>query len=108
VNWFRRNAEGGFAWPGFGDNMRVLAWIVERCRGRARGMASPLGTAPTRDDLDWRGSTFLAAAFADVMRLDTAEWRAELAAHDALFARVGPKVPAVLVAERRRLGDRLR
>jgi phosphoenolpyruvate carboxykinase (GTP) len=107
VNWFRRDANGKFAWPGFGDNMRVLAWIVERCRGRAAGMTSLLGVAPGFDDLDWRGSSLDATAFAKLMRVDAAEWGLELAAHDALFASVGGKTPAVLIAERKRLGERV-
>jgi phosphoenolpyruvate carboxykinase (GTP) len=107
VNWFRRDANGKFAWPGFGDNMRVLAWIVERCRGRVAGTVSPLGVAPGFADLDWRGSSLDAAAFAKLMRVDAAEWGLELAAHDALFARVGEKMPAALIAERKRLGERV-
>jgi len=107
VNWFRKDADGRFAWPGFGENMRVLAWMFERCAGRAGGVETPLGTTPSYADLDWRGSAYEAGAFAGVVGLERQAWGRELAAHDELLAKVGPKMPVPLQAERRRLEGRL-
>ena len=107
VNWFRKSDEGKFAWPGFGENMRVLRWIVERCRNRSNAKESAVGLVPDFGDLDWTRASFDAARFADVMRVDRAQWERELAEHDALFAKVGAKRPAALGAERDRLARRL-
>jgi len=107
VNWFRKDADGRFAWPGFGENMRVLAWMFERCAGRAGGVETPLGTTPSYADLDWRGSAYEAGAFAGVVGLEREAWGRELAAHDELLAKVGPKMPVPLQVERRRLEGRL-
>ena len=107
VNWFRKNGDGKFAWPGFGQNMRVLQWVVERCRGRAHADEAVVGLVPAYGDLNWTGATFDAARFADVMHVDRAQWERELAAHDTLFAKLGAKRPAALQAERERLEQRL-
>ncbi|MCC6194690.1 MAG: phosphoenolpyruvate carboxykinase (GTP) [Burkholderiales bacterium] len=106
VNWFRKNGEGKFVWPGFGQNMRVLQWMVERSRGRAHARESEVGLVPEFGDLDWSGSTFDAQRFGEVTRLDRGQWLAELAAHDALFAKVGEKCPPALARERERLAAR--
>jgi phosphoenolpyruvate carboxykinase (GTP) len=107
VNWFRKDASGKFAWPGFGQNMRVLQWIVDRCRGRAHARDNAVGLAPLYEDLNWGDTSFDAARFADVMNVDRAQWERELAAHDALFAKLGEKRPRALAAERERLAQRL-
>ena len=107
VNWFRTDANGKFAWPGFGQNMRVLQWIVERCRGRGHAIETPLGMEPAYGDLNWKGLEFPPERFAQVMQVDKKLWARELAEHDALFAKVGAKEPAELAHERRRLGGRL-
>ncbi len=104
VNWFRTDQNGKFAWPGFGQNMRVLKWIVERCQGKAHAVQTPLGLQPEYVDLDWRGLEFGPERFATVMRLDDARWQSELAAHDELFAKLGAKQPQVFAAQRRQLG----
>jgi phosphoenolpyruvate carboxykinase (GTP) len=106
VNWFRTDENGKFAWPGFGQNMRVLKWIVERCQGKAHAVQTPLGLQPEYVDLDWSGLEFGPERFATVMRLDDARWQRELAAHDELFAKLGTKQPQVFVAQRRQLGAR--
>jgi phosphoenolpyruvate carboxykinase (GTP) len=103
VNWFRKDDEGRFVWPGFGQNMRVLKWIVERCMGAARARETALGLVPEYDDLDWSGLDFGASRFSSVMRVDPASWKRELDSHDALFARLGKKRPASLMRERERL-----
>ena len=108
VNWFRTDANGKFTWPGFGQNMRVLQWIVERCRGRGHVVETPLGLEPAYADLNWTGLEFPPERFAEVMRVDKRLWARELAEHDALFAKLGPKEPVELARERKRLGERLR
>jgi phosphoenolpyruvate carboxykinase (GTP) len=107
VNWFRTDAEGKFVWPGFGQNMRVLRWIVQRCRSQARGVETALGLQPEYDDLDWNGLEFSAERFGQVMRVERELWERELAAHDQLFAKLGTKQPGTLTALRRSLGAKL-
>ncbi|MEP7180798.1 MAG: phosphoenolpyruvate carboxykinase (GTP) [Betaproteobacteria bacterium] len=107
VNWFRTDENGKYAWPGFGQNMRVLQWIVDRCRGRGHAVETVLGLEPAYGDLNWTGLDFPPDRFAQVMKVDRALWVRELAAHDALFAKLGTKRPPALTAERTRLGGRL-
>jgi phosphoenolpyruvate carboxykinase (GTP) len=107
VNWFRKDEDGKFVWPGFGQNMRVLQWVVERCRGRAHAVENAVGLVPEFADLDWTGTQFDAARFAGVMQVRRDEWERELASHDALFAKLGAKLPLALQAERERLAGRL-
>ncbi|MHB8493460.1 MAG: phosphoenolpyruvate carboxykinase (GTP) [Casimicrobiaceae bacterium] len=103
VNWFRKDANGRLVWPGFGQNMRVLKWVIERCAGRAEAIETALGFVPRYDDLDWSGLEFGAERFVEVMRIDSAQWALELGSHDALFERLGDKRPDALMSERARL-----
>jgi phosphoenolpyruvate carboxykinase (GTP) len=108
VNWFRRDANGKFLWPGFSENMRVLAWIVERCQGRAQGAESPLGLMPRYEDLNWAGMEKLTPGrFAELTRIDAAAWKEELRSHDELFAKLGARLPSALEARRGRMHERL-
>jgi phosphoenolpyruvate carboxykinase (GTP) len=107
VNWFRKDANGKFVWPGFGQNMRVLQWVIERCAGRAHADEIATGLAPAYADLNWTGSDFDADRFAAVMNVDCGQWQRELASHDELFAKLGAKRPSALQAERERLGSKL-
>jgi phosphoenolpyruvate carboxykinase (GTP) len=107
VNWFRKDESGKFAWPGFGENMRVLQWIVERCSGRAHARESAVGLVPDYEDLNWSHAAYDGARFAQVMRIDPVQWGRELEAHDALFEKLGTKRPAALAGERDRLAQRL-
>ena len=100
VNWFRTDEKGGFAWPGFGDNARVLKWIIERSEGRVGGQQTVLGTAPNYEDMDWSGSDFTKEQFANVTKLDKATWLAELEGVKEWFAKMGDKLPAKLAAIR--------
>ncbi len=106
VNWFRKDAEGKFVWPGFGQNMRVLEWVVERSRGRGHAVETPVGLAPAYADLNWSDGAFDAERFDAVMHVDGVQWQRELAAHDELFGKLGGKLPAALQAERNRLTAR--
>ncbi|HET7260348.1 MAG TPA: phosphoenolpyruvate carboxykinase (GTP) [Casimicrobiaceae bacterium] len=103
VNWFRKDAGGRFVWPGFGQNMRVLKWIVERCAGRAEAVETALGLMPRYDDIDWTGIEFDAKRFQEAMHIDRAQWESEIALHDALFAKLGERWPEALIGERERL-----
>ena len=107
VNWFRKDAQGGFVWPGFGENMRVLEWIVGRCAGTADAVETPLGMMPRYDDLTWGGLAFGPDRYEAVTHVDRDEWSRELVAHDALFDRIGPKRPSELDTQRERLAERL-
>ena len=107
VNWFRKDAQGRFVWPGFGENMRVLQWIVGRCKGTARAVETPLGFAPAYHDVEWAGLEFGPDRFDAVNAVDRDEWARELASHDDFFSRIGSQQPTELVSERRRLAGRL-
>lgn len=108
VNWFRKDANGKFAWPGFGNNMRVLKWIVERCQGRAQATETPLGLAPRYEDLTWDGLNFSREQYSQVMATDGVKWTKELASHDKLFATIGDKLPEPIRVQREKMGDRIK
>jgi phosphoenolpyruvate carboxykinase (GTP) len=93
VNWFRRDADGKFLWPGFSDNFRILKWVVDRVHGRARSTEVPLGWAPKYEDLDWRGLTFTPEQYTKVMTADIAEWTTELASQDEMFFKMWDRLP---------------
>ncbi len=103
VNWFRTDADGKFAWPGFGQNMRVLKWIVERCLGGAHARTTALGLQPDYADIDWRGLEFAPERFAGVMNVDPERWNQELQAHLRLFEMLGRKQPQAFAIKRRDL-----
>ena len=108
VNWFRRDANGKFLWPGFGENLRVLAWIVGRCQGRAGGVETPLGTMPRHEDLNWTGlENMTAARFAELTSVDAKAWQEELHSHDELFAKLGARLPQALETRRGRMHEKL-
>src|SRR5499427_6624344 len=90
VNWFRTDAAGKFIWPGYGENMRVLKWIVERCQGRASGVKTPIGHVPAFDDLEWKGlEGFTGDKYQRVSAVDAPEWKRELKLHDELLKMLG-------------------
>jgi phosphoenolpyruvate carboxykinase (GTP) len=97
VNWFRTDEKGDFLWPGYGENMRVLTWIVERANGQAYGVESPLGWMPRYEDIDWRGLNFPAKQFHDLMTVDTALWKKEIQLHEELFITLYDKLPKELI-----------
>jgi phosphoenolpyruvate carboxykinase (GTP) len=100
VNWFRKDAEGKFIWPGFGDNMRVLKWIVDRSRGRALGKETPIGWQPHYEDLEWKDLDFSKEKFEALQSFDRAAWRAEVIGHEELFIDLHDHLPKEMVYER--------
>jgi len=108
VNWFRRDANGKFIWPGFSENMRVLAWIVGRCHDRAQGTETPLGIMPRFEDLVWEGlERFSANQYREIAAVEPGAWRDELSSHDALLGKLGRHLPSELEARRNALHDQL-
>jgi phosphoenolpyruvate carboxykinase (GTP) len=104
VNWFRKGPDGKFVWPGFGQNMRVLEWVVERCQGQAGGVETPLGLAPRYGDLNWQGIDFGQHKFAQVMSIDGSTWNKELASHEQLFQEGRRQATRILRVQREQLG----
>lgn len=94
VNWFRKDDDGNFAWPGFGENTRVLKWIVQRSKGRVSAVESPIGWMPRYQDMDWTGlDDFHSDDFDKVMAVDREAWKKEVLAHEELFANAYDKLP---------------
>jgi phosphoenolpyruvate carboxykinase (GTP) len=93
VNWFRKDENGKFMWPGYGDNMRVLKWIIDRVQGRAYGVESPIGWVPKYEDMDWRGLDFNRDQFNKAMSIDREMWKQEIASHEDLFMKLYDKLP---------------
>jgi phosphoenolpyruvate carboxykinase (GTP) len=100
VNWFRKDADGKFIWPGFGENMRVLQWIVDRVRGRASAVESPLGHMPTYQALNWRGLAFDKPSFHSIMDVDRSEALREAEEQAVYFEMFGARLPRELAAQR--------
>jgi phosphoenolpyruvate carboxykinase (GTP) len=100
VNWFRKNEKGEYLWPGFGDNMRILQWVIRRAKGQARAFEGPLGWTPKYDDIDWTGLNFTKEQFREVMRVDREEWFQEIASHNELFFKLYDRLPRDLTAIR--------
>ena len=99
VNWFRQDEDGKFIWPGFGENSRVLKWIVERCRGLSGARKTAVGYVPGPEDLDLTGLDLSADQLADLLKIDRDKWLAEVASIRHNFESYGPKLPAELWQE---------
>jgi phosphoenolpyruvate carboxykinase (GTP) len=107
VNWFRKGADGKFVWPGYGENMRVLAWMIGRVQGTAAGQENVFGISPRYEDLSWQGLNFSREQFASVIGIDRAAWQQELKLHEELFAQLAYHLPAELPASMLALSARL-
>jgi len=96
VNWFRRSADGKFLWPGYGDNSRVLKWICERVEGTGKAQTTPIGNIPTPDALDMSGLDMPAGNLEELLKVDLAGWKNEIADVAANYAKLGAKLPKAL------------
>jgi len=107
VNWFRKGADGKFVWPGYGENMRVLKWMIDRIEGKAMGVDNGFGVSPAFDEITWTGLDFTPAQFATVTSLDKADWKTEIALHTELFTQLAYHLPAQLHSTKAQLEQRL-
>ncbi len=107
VNWFRRDKDGKFLWPGFGENSRVLKWALERMDGNAAAIETPIGHVPTVDSLDLEGLKMTRAQIEEALRVDNQEWQAEIPLIEEWFDKIGEKMPTVLWTELDGLKSRL-
>lgn len=108
VNWFRKDAQGKFIWPGFGENMRALKWIVDRCHGRGVGIESPLGWVPSWEEINWDGlEDFTPEKFFEIMNIHREEARSEASEQEELFTRFGDHLPREMELQREMLLNRL-
>ena len=107
VNWFRKDADGKFMWPGFSENMRVLKWIVDRTKGRALARETPIGWMPRYEDMEWKGMDLPKERFDELQKFDREAWRKEVIEHEELFIGLHDHLPKEMVYERELLICRL-
>jgi phosphoenolpyruvate carboxykinase (GTP) len=108
VNWFRKNGNGTFLWPGFGENMRVLKWIVDRCRDRIGADESPLGWVPNPETFDFDGiDGFSRGQFQHAQTISEDDWRKEIVMQEEFFSKLYPHVPQELILQCELLAARL-
>ena len=107
VNWFRKDEAGKFVWPGYGDNMRVLKWMIDRLEGQAQGQETIFGITPTYGELNWTGLSFTADQFKTVTSIDKAAWQQELQLHNTHFEQLAYNLPKALLDTKAALAQRL-
>ena len=107
VNWFRKGTDGKFVWPGFGDNMRVLSWMIGRIEGTAQGEEHAFGLSPRFEDIDWGALDFTREQFERVISVQDSAWREELELHDELFTRLAQGLPTELAETKAEIEKRL-
>lgn len=107
VNWFRTDSHGRFLWPGFGENIRALKWILERVRGQGEAVETPIGFVPTPDALDLDGLRLPDGTTDELLRIDTDAWDAEQAEQGLFFDRLTPRLPDEIRQEHAMLRARL-
>jgi len=107
VNWFRKDKDGNFMWPGFSENMRVLKWVVDRAHGRTLGKETPIGWMPHYDDIEWEGLDFPKEKFEELQAFDREAWRQEVLGHEELFLDLHDRLPPEMIYERELLICRL-
>ena len=107
VNWFRKGADGKFVWPGYGENMRALKWMIDCIEGQAQGEDNLFGVSPRYEEINWSGLDFTREQFDSVSHLDPAAWQQELALHGELFQQLAHHLPQQLLDTRERMLKRL-
>jgi phosphoenolpyruvate carboxykinase (GTP) len=108
VNWFRKGEDKKFLWPGYGENMRILKWIIDRCEGSEAAVRSPIGWLPRPDDLDLAELDVPHKCVVELLGVDHEEWQRELAAHEEFFESLGGVVPEELQKQRKQVVERFK
>ncbi len=107
VNWFRTNEEGQFIWPGFGDNFRVIEWMLKRCENKADANEAPIGYLPKPEDINIEGLNLSADTLKSLLSIDTESWLADIKNIEEFYAKIGDTIPQELIEELKRLADNL-
>jgi phosphoenolpyruvate carboxykinase (GTP) len=107
VNWFRKGADGKFVWPGYGENMRVLEWVLGRITGAAQGVDHAFGLSPRYEDINWTGLGFTPEQFQSVIGMDAGAWAQELKLHEELFSQLAYHLPVEMPATKAKIEQRL-
>ena len=107
TNWFRKGEDGKFVWPGYGENMRVLKWMIDRIEGKASGTQHVFGISPSYEELNWQGLPFSAEQFEQVISIDQKAWQKELQLHNELFQQLANGLPAELKATKAQIEEKL-
>ncbi len=107
VNWFRQDKDGKFMWPGFGDNLRVLEWILKRCEGKGDAVRTPIGYLPTADAINTEGINVTPQAMRELLSIDVNAWKPELEGLKEYFSKYGDHMPKELLDEKKRIMNEL-
>jgi phosphoenolpyruvate carboxykinase (GTP) len=108
VNWFRLDKDGHFIWPGFGDNLRVVEWILKRCEGKADAVETPIGYVPKADDINLDGLDLSRDTLKSILKVDKAEWTKEAEGIEEFYKKFGDKLPQELRTQLQNLKARLK
>jgi phosphoenolpyruvate carboxykinase (GTP) len=103
VNWFRKDSAGKFLWPGYGENLRVLKWMLDRIDGKVRARQTPVGNVPNPEDIDLTGLEISPSQLSQALAIDAGEWRTEVKSASEFFDRIGRSLPETLRDRQRQL-----
>jgi len=107
TNWFQKGSDGKFVWPGYGENMRVLKWIIDRIENNAKGQEHAFGVSPSYDEINWTGLEFSSDVFSQITKIDPSDWKSELNLHKELFSQLSYHLPSELAQVQTQLATRL-
>ncbi len=107
MNWFRKGADGKFLWPGYGENVRVLKWMLDRIEGKAKAAETPIGFVPTPDGLTLDGLNISRAAIEELLLVDPANWAEEMESVGEFYGKFGARLPEEITREKEKLAQRL-
>ncbi len=107
LNCFREDDQGNYLWPGFGENLRILKWVIQRVKGEGKAIQTPIGYVPTPDGLDLSGLDLTTEVMNQLLKVDRDAWREEVGSQEEFFAQFGDRIPSELAEEQRKMRQRL-